>query len=351
MARISVLIPTYKRAHLLKHVLEALRNQTYKKFEVVVILKPSGDKTEDLVEEYKNHMDLKVIPQHDGYFLGALNLGLDNAAGDIISFLDDDAIPAPDWIQTQIETLDFPNTGGVAGNVIPVTISKGKVVLPKGETSETIPNLRARGTLAEAFGKKLWNKPLTNMEDYLVYLSKAGVVSKNRDVARSGRTRVVKSLLEMGANMCVRSKAIQGFRFPDSCILGSGGEQLMGWHIWKQGYRLMYNPKITVFHVSHGQTLSRSITQKRKEILRSTEANLLFYRLYDKEPELSIMHRISWLTFDSVIQLKRICINREIYRISRLISKCYSETIGAKWILYKKMGLEYSPLAELRKLQ
>jgi len=51
---VSVLIPTFKRAHLISYVFEGLRKQTYKDFEVVVILKSSGDGTEDSLEGTKN---------------------------------------------------------------------------------------------------------------------------------------------------------------------------------------------------------------------------------------------------------------------------------------------------------
>lgn len=346
-----MLIPTYKRSRLLGHVLEAMRNQTRRNLEIIIVLKPSRDGTEKVIEEYQKQLALKVVLQTKGNFLDALNLGLDNANGDIIAFLDDDAIPAPDWIQAHAQTLKMPNVGGVAGNVIPATLNYGRLVLSNGDNSESIPTLRSRRTIAEAVGKVLWNKPLKNMENYLVYLSKAGIVTRDNQVARIAKNRMTKSLLEMGANMCVSKEALGNFRFPKSTILGSGGEQLLGWHLWKRGYRLIYNPAAKVYHLTHGQTLSRNISDTRRELLRSTEANLLFYRLYGSESDLSVKHRISWLIFDSSIELKRICINKEIYRISKSQSKFHSETIGIKWMLYKKLGIEYSPLADLQRLK
>jgi glycosyltransferase involved in cell wall biosynthesis len=351
VAPVSILIPTFKRSQLIGYVLEALRKQTQKDFEVIIVLKPSGDETEEVIQKYQKHLSLKVVPQTKGYFLDALNIGLDNADGKIVAFLDDDAIPAADWIQTYSDALAMPNVGGVAGNVIPATLNKGKLLYSKEESSETIPKLRSHRSPVESIGKTVWNKPLKSMEDYLIYLSKAGIVTKNNDIARNAKNKMTKSLLEMGANMCVSSKALGNFRFPKSTILGSGGEQLLGWHLWKQGYKLFYNPAAKVYHLAHGQTLSRNISDTRRETLRSTEANLLFYRLYGSEPDLSIMHRISWLIFDSAIELKRVCINREINRLAKNKSKFYSETIGTKWLLYRKLGVEYSPLADLQKLK
>jgi glycosyltransferase involved in cell wall biosynthesis len=49
----SVLIPTYKRAHLIIHVLEGLKKQTYSNFEVLVVLKSSGDGTEQILKNFE----------------------------------------------------------------------------------------------------------------------------------------------------------------------------------------------------------------------------------------------------------------------------------------------------------
>ena len=139
---VSILIPTYKRAHLLSYVLRGLKNQTYKNFEVIIVLKPSGDNTEQIVKNYKRWLNIKLIIQKQGYFVDALNLGLKNGTGDIIAFLDDDAIPFPNWLQEHIKTYANPNIGGVAGNVIPVTLEGKEQTLMKDNLSEIIPNYK-----------------------------------------------------------------------------------------------------------------------------------------------------------------------------------------------------------------
>ncbi len=62
---VSVLIPTYKRAQTLHYVLHGLENQTHKNFEIMLILKPSGDGTEELLKKYQNsgQLDIKLIFQ------------------------------------------------------------------------------------------------------------------------------------------------------------------------------------------------------------------------------------------------------------------------------------------------
>ena len=71
---ISIIIPTYKRAFVLKHVLESIKKQTYKFFELIVVYKPGGDETEEILNKYNKNFDMKIVPQRKGFFLDALDL-------------------------------------------------------------------------------------------------------------------------------------------------------------------------------------------------------------------------------------------------------------------------------------
>lgn len=344
----SVLIPTYKRGHLLSYVFEGLRNQEHSDFEVVVVLKPSGDGTEDLVEKYQKFLDINLVRQDEGYVVDALNLGLECANGDIIAFLDDDAIPLPGWIQNHVESYAQSNVGGVAGNVIPAMLN-GESSIPIGDNvSDIIPNKRP---FLSSIGRKVWSRPLEGLEDSLVYVSKAGLVEYNFDLAHLSWHQTTKSLLGMGANMSVSSEAVKDFKFPNSWILGLAWEQFLGWSIWKKGYTLVFNPNATVHHLVHGQTLTRNVTEKRREMLRCVENNLLFYRLQGLEHDVSWMHRIAWIAFSTLLNLKKLCTDKELQSIIKMKSVLYSELIGIKWTLSKALGGGYTPLTDLERLK
>jgi len=348
--QVSVLIPTYKRAQLLGYVFEGLREQTCKEFEVVAVLKPSGDGTEGVIERYRKWLSIKLVLQRRGYIVDALNLGLKHANGDIIAFLDDDAVPNREWIQRHIESYEkYRNVGGVAGNVIPAKLCGSELIKIGDDVSHIIPSFRSLTLLESTFGK-VWNVPLEGMEDYLVCISKAGVVEYNVNVSRFAWHRTVKSLLGMGANMSVLSEAVRGFRFPNSWILGLAWEQFLGWHLWRKGYTLIFNPKARVYHVVGHETLTRDVKSAGKDLLRWVENYLLFYRLCGLEPRLSRMHRIVWLIFSSLVSLKKLCMEGEIQQINRLKGRFYSEIIGQKWLLSKKLGGNYTPIADLQNL-
>jgi len=346
---LSVIIPTYKRAHLLGYVLDGLRRQTCKDFNVIIVLKPSGDKTEKVVEEYAGLLDLDLVLQRRGFVVDALNLGLEHANGDVITFLDDDAVPCVDWVERHVESYEmFCNIGGVAGNVIPAKLFGSELKKVTDNVSHIIPPSRSLTFLERVFGK-VWDAPLDGMEGFLVYISKAGVVGYNLDVSRFAWNRPVKSLLGMGANISVLREAVEGFRFPSQWVLGLAWEQFLGWHVWKRGYNLIFNPKASVYHIMHGESLTRDIRSVKKDLLRWVENYLLFYRLYGVERKLSRMHRIAWLIFSSLVSVKKLCIDKELRQIVKLKGKLYSELIGQKWLLAKKLGTNYTPLTDLEK--
>ncbi len=266
-----------------------------------MILKPSGDNTEEIIAEFKKSLRMKVLIQETGYVIDALNLGLENVSNEITVFLDDDAIPFPDWIQKIVETYSQPNVGGVAGCVIPAFLNERNVILVNGPISGIISD---RKPFLDGIGRTIWGCPIKGLESYFVYISKAGIVDYKYSIKDSANQRTTTSLLGMGANMSVLTKAVKGFKFPNSWILGWGFEQFLAWHVWKEGYSLFYNPEARVHHLVHGQTLSRNIVDFRKQILRETEVQLLFYRLYGLEKDLSIMHRLSWMIYRTLYNLK-----------------------------------------------
>lgn len=112
---LSVVINTYNRAHRILATLEGLRHQTYPHFEVIVVNGPSTDGTTKLLNEYGNNLRIGECPVT---VLGvSRNIGIDMAAGDIIAFIDDDAVPRNKWLENLVAGYREPAIGGVGGYV------------------------------------------------------------------------------------------------------------------------------------------------------------------------------------------------------------------------------------------
>jgi len=102
--RVSVVIPTYNRPHLLRRAIESVLNQTFDDFEVLIIDGARSKETKDIVESYGDGR-LRYIPQRGKGIANARNLGVKRARGEFIAFLDDDDRWKENKLEIQIETF------------------------------------------------------------------------------------------------------------------------------------------------------------------------------------------------------------------------------------------------------
>jgi glycosyltransferase involved in cell wall biosynthesis len=86
--KVSVNIPTYNRAHLIRHALDSVLGQTYPNIEIVVIDDGSTDGTRAVVAEYGDRV--RYFHQPNGGLGVARNAALERSTGDCIAFLDSD---------------------------------------------------------------------------------------------------------------------------------------------------------------------------------------------------------------------------------------------------------------------
>lgn len=104
--QVSLIIVSRDRPDDLKRVLASLRFQTYDNFEVVVV---SNENPED--------ERVKYVAFDRSNISAARNIGVDSAAGDIIAFCDDDAIPEPQWLSRLVPAFGDAGVGIVGGFV------------------------------------------------------------------------------------------------------------------------------------------------------------------------------------------------------------------------------------------
>ena len=101
LMEISVVIPTYNQRERLRLVLHSLANQTLEKerFEIVVVDDGSEDGTIEMLESKggTNLRSLSFFPNRGRNW--ARNRGIEASRGDLIVFLDGDALPAPDLLE------------------------------------------------------------------------------------------------------------------------------------------------------------------------------------------------------------------------------------------------------------
>lgn len=101
---ISIIIPTYNRAHLLTNVIDSIQAQTYREWECFVVDDFSTDNTKDLIQsliETDNRIRYIVNERTKGA-QGARNTGLIHAEGDFICFFDSDDIMYPNHLEQKV---------------------------------------------------------------------------------------------------------------------------------------------------------------------------------------------------------------------------------------------------------
>ena len=98
---ISVVIPTYNRKGTLEKCLAALSRQTYPAsgYEVLIVDDGSTDGTRDIAERRGSGGGVRYFRQEHRGPAAARNLGVRNAAGEIVLFTGDDMIAEPGLLQ------------------------------------------------------------------------------------------------------------------------------------------------------------------------------------------------------------------------------------------------------------
>jgi GT2 family glycosyltransferase len=113
---ISVLVCTRDRTGSLKHTLDSLMKLDYPRHEVLVIDNaPSTAETEELVKNYPFRYVLEPRPGLDW----ARNRGIAESKGDIVAYIDDDAVADPGWLWGIRAGFVDPGTMCVTGLLLP----------------------------------------------------------------------------------------------------------------------------------------------------------------------------------------------------------------------------------------
>ncbi len=113
--RFSVVINTYNRAASLRQTLRSLRHQAYADFEVIVVNGPSTDATAAVLAEFAGAVRVGQCPQ--AHLSRSRNAGIALASGDVVAFLDDDAVPDPHWLEDLAAAYTGARVGGAGGIV------------------------------------------------------------------------------------------------------------------------------------------------------------------------------------------------------------------------------------------
>ncbi len=113
---ISIVVNTYNRGALLRDTLTALSELHHRCFEVIVVNGPSTDCTAAVIEDFAGRV--KAVSCPEANLAVSRNRGIREAAGEVVAFIDDDAVPHPDWLLALEREYTHPDVGAVGGFTI-----------------------------------------------------------------------------------------------------------------------------------------------------------------------------------------------------------------------------------------
>ena len=105
MEKISVIVPVYNVSNYIHKCVDSIINQKYENLEIILVDDGSTDDSGNICEEYaKKDVRIKVIHKKNGGLSDARNVGIDNATGSYIGFVDSD-----DWIDENMYITLYQN--------------------------------------------------------------------------------------------------------------------------------------------------------------------------------------------------------------------------------------------------
>ena len=116
--KISIIVPVYKVEKYLDKCVESIVNQTYKNLEIILVDDGSPDNCPKMCDEWaKKDERIKVIHKENGGVSSARNLGIDEATGEYVCFVDSDDWVEPNYAETLLVRLKEDKTDCVVCNL------------------------------------------------------------------------------------------------------------------------------------------------------------------------------------------------------------------------------------------
>jgi len=112
--RVSVVVPTYNRAGLLRRAIESVLVQTFTDYELIVVDDGSTDDTEEILRGFSDRRMRVVRSDVNQGAPQARNMGIEAARGEWVAFLDSDDEWLPQRLEVQMDLLARQSPGQAA---------------------------------------------------------------------------------------------------------------------------------------------------------------------------------------------------------------------------------------------
>jgi glycosyltransferase involved in cell wall biosynthesis len=157
---VSVVIPAYNALKFLPQTIASVIAQTFQDFELLLIDDGSSDGTADWVAQYNQGIEeksgspehkIRFFQQHRGGVSAARNLGIQNAQGEFVAFLDADDLWVPSKLAQQVNYLSQHPRVGLVHGAIALMDETGRLtgrVLSSKPAGSSLPRLLTQNAVA-----------------------------------------------------------------------------------------------------------------------------------------------------------------------------------------------------------
>ena len=245
----SVIVCTRHRTTKLARCLTALRSLDYPRYELIVVDNTVGD---EKVRRLADSADAFRVVEPRAGLSRARNAGARAAGGEIIAFIDDDAVARPDWLRRHAAAFADQSLGATTGRV-----------LPMAEASPAAQN---------------WTASVEDLGEESLRIDRT---------SSNWFERVNFGGIGLGSNMAFRSGLFEnGWAFRESLGLGErdqplGEEHYAFFTLINAGHAVAYVPDAVVYH--DGPASMSDLRLKRRRLVRGSTA--YFVMLLVEHPE------------------------------------------------------------------
>ena len=153
--KVSIIMPVYNKEKYVGRAIESVLKQTFSDWELIIIDDGSNDHSLDICRQYKDNR-IKVFHTANHGVSHARNIGLENATGEYVSFLD-----ADDWIEKDyLKNLYCPDKEMIIGGLNKVN-SDGSIV------DSIVPIYHGAITINEFAKKFYWIQKETGLYGFV----------------------------------------------------------------------------------------------------------------------------------------------------------------------------------------
>lgn len=114
---VSIIVITRNRPYVISNCLNSLLKQEHRPFEIIVVDSSSNDETRRIIG---NFPDVKYVYFKNGKnkMPVSRNMGIKEAKGKVIAFVDDDTICGPQWLSECVKSYSSAEIGVVGGRIL-----------------------------------------------------------------------------------------------------------------------------------------------------------------------------------------------------------------------------------------